>query len=291
MKPFDFALYGFIVVGWSSSWLPLKWQVSTVAPEVSLIWRFLLAGCLMFLIGWLTRRRLVLPLWGHGVAMALGVFLFSTNFAMFYYASQSLASGLLAVVFASASLLNLFYSAAVFRTPIRLLGLVAALMGFGGIVLLYWPEITASPSALGALGLCLLGTFSFCTGNMISSAAQRRDLPVIGSTAWGMLYGAGFMLLVSLLRGHELAVEISWRYIGGGLWLAVFSSVLAFSAYLTLLGRIGASRAAYATAIFPPFALMISTFVEGYQWTGWAFVGLPMVLAGIVMINLRAARA
>ncbi|MGB1157747.1 MAG: EamA family transporter, partial [Alphaproteobacteria bacterium] len=120
MKPFDFALYGFIVVGWSSSWLPLKWQVSTVAPEVSLIWRFLLAGCLMFLIGWLTRRRLALPLWGHGVAMALGVFLFSTNFALFYYASQWLASGLLAVVFASASLLNLFYGAAVFRTPIRL---------------------------------------------------------------------------------------------------------------------------------------------------------------------------
>ena len=77
---------------------------------------------------------------------------------------------------------------------------------------------------------------------------------------------------------------------GGGLWLAVFSSVVAFSAYLTLLGRIGASRAAYATAIFPPFALLISTVVEGYQWTGYALIGLPMVLLGIVLINLRAAR-
>ena len=111
--------------------------------------------------------------------MALGVFLFSTNFALFYYASQWLARACWPW-FASASLLNLFYGAAVFRTPIRLLGLVAALMGFGGIVLLYWPEIAASRAALGALGLCLLGTFSF-TGNMISNAAQRRDLPVIGS--------------------------------------------------------------------------------------------------------------
>ena len=291
MKPFDFALYGLVVLGWSSSWLPLKWQVGSIAPEVSLIWRFALAGALMFLLGWVTRRRLRLPLWGHGVAALMGVFLFSTNFALFYYASTSLASGLLAVVFASASLLNLFYSAAVFRTPIRALGLLAAVMGFGGIVLLFLPEITGSWTTVGAMGLCLLGTMSFCTGNMISTAAQRRDLPVIGTTAWGMLYGAGFMVVVSLLRGHEFGIELSWRYIGGGLWLAVFSSVVAFSSYLTLLGRIGASRAAYATAIFPPFALLISTAAEGYQWSGYAFMGLPMVLLGIIIINLRAARA
>ena len=287
MRPLDFALYGFVVIGWSSSWLPLKWQVGVIAPEVSLVWRFLLAGSLMVLLGLVTGRRLALPLWGHAYALGLGVFLFSTNFALFYYASQSLASGLLAVVFATASLLNLFYGAIVFRSPIRLLSLLASLMGFGGILLLYWPEIANSGAALGALGLCLCGTLSFCTGNMISAAAQRRDLPVIGSTAWGMFYGAGFMLLVSLFRGHALTLEFTWRYIGGGLWLAVFSSVLAFSAYLTLLGRVGAARAAYATVLFPPFALLISTLVEGYQWTGYSLLGLPLVLIGIIVINMR----
>ena len=88
-----------------------------------------------------------------------------------------------------------------------------------------------------------------------------------------------------LIRGQELAIEVSWQYIGGGLWLAVFGSVLAFSAYLTLLGRIGASRAAYATVLFPPIALGISTLVEGYQWSWSALIGLPLVLVGIVLIN------
>lgn len=274
-------------MGWSSSWLPLKWQVGEVAPEVSLIWRFSIAGALMFLLGFVTRRRLALPLWGHGVALGLGLFLFSTNFAMFYYASAFLASGLLAVVFASASLINLFYGALVLRSPITGLGLLASGLGFGGILLLFWPEISVSRAALGGMALCLCGTLSFCTGNMISSAAQRRDLPIIGSTAWGMIYGASFMLLVSLLRGHALKVELSWQYLGGGLWLATFSSVLAFSAYLTLLGRVGASRAAYATVLFPPFALLISTFVEGYRWTPLAALGLGLVLAGIILINQR----
>ncbi|MEC7140144.1 MAG: DMT family transporter, partial [Pseudomonadota bacterium] len=103
--------------------------------------------------------------------------------------------------------------------------------------------------------------------------------------AWAMLYGASLMLALSLIRGQELAIEVSWQYIGGGLWLAVFGSVLAFSAYLTLLGRIGASRAAYATVLFPPIALGISTLVEGYQWSWSALIGLPLVLVGIVLIN------
>ena len=105
-----------------------------------------------------------------------------------------------------------------------------------------------------------------------------------------MLYGAGFMLIVSLLRGHELEHRAELALYRRRLWLAVFSSVLAFSAYLTLLGRIGASRAAYATVIFPPFALLISTFVEGYAWTSFALIGLPLVLLGIITINLRRAR-
>jgi len=298
VKPFDILLYVLVVIGWSTSWLPLKWQVGDIAPEVSLVWRFVIAGSLLMVITRLSGRRLALPLWGHGVALTIGLFLFSTNYFFFYTGALVLPSGLLAVVFASASLINLFFSAAVFRTPITPLGLIASALGFAGILLLYWPEIAGQAgsgpsgegpdiavSALAALGLCVLGTLSFCSGNMVSTAAQRRDLPIMGSTAWAMLYGAGLMLALSLIRGQELAIEVSWQYIGGGLWLAVFGSVLAFTAYLTLLGRIGASRAAYATVLFPPIALGISTFVEGYQWTWSGLVGLPLVLIGIVLIN------
>ena len=47
MKPFDYLLYGLTVFAWSISWLPLKWQLGVVAPEVSIFWRFLIAGILM----------------------------------------------------------------------------------------------------------------------------------------------------------------------------------------------------------------------------------------------------
>ena len=60
--------------------------------------------------------------------------------------------------------------------------------------------------------------------------------------------------------------------------------VVAFAAYLSLLGRIGAARAGYATVIFPVFALLISTVMEGYVWTAWAVAGLALVAAGNVFV-------
>jgi hypothetical protein len=49
---------------------------------------------------------------------------------------------------------------------------------------------------------------------------------------------------------------------------------------LTLVGNIGADRASYATLLFPIIALIISTLIEGYQWTTPAVAGVAIILAG-----------
>ncbi|MBW6234151.1 EamA family transporter, partial [Pseudomonas aeruginosa] len=64
------------------------------------------------------------------------------------------------------------------------------------------------------------------------------------------------------------------------LYLALFGSVIAFGAYFTLVGRIGASKAAYSTLLFPLVALSISTVYEGYVWHSSAVIGLALILLG-----------
>ena len=70
--------------------------------------------------------------------------------------------------------------------------------------------------------------------------------------------------------------EISFVYLLLGL--------IAFTAYLTLVGRMGPERAAYCTVLFPVVALNISVFVEGYQWTAPALFGLLLVMLGNVLV-------
>ena len=103
-----------------------------------------------------------------------------------------------------------------------------------------------------------------------------------------MLYGTVLLLALSLYRGNDFAPAMTLPYLGGLLWLAVFSSVLAFACYLTLVGKIGAGKAGYVTIIFPIFALLISTMLEGYVWTATALVGIIFVVAGnILMMRAR----
>ena len=103
-----------------------------------------------------------------------------------------------------------------------------------------------------------------------------------------MAYGACYLALFSFVSGHEFIIEPTQNYIFGLLWLALVSSVMTFAAYLSLLGRIGASRAGYATVIFPVFALLISTIFESYVWSGLAFTGLVLVILGnLIMIRAR----
>jgi drug/metabolite transporter (DMT)-like permease len=70
------------------------------------------------------------------------------------------------------------------------------------------------------------------------------------------------------------------RYLGALVYLAVPGSVIAFTAYLTLVGRIGPERAAYCTVLFPFVALAVSTVFEGYRWSVLAVIGLALVALG-----------
>ncbi|MFP3590301.1 EamA family transporter, partial [Paraburkholderia sp. SIMBA_055] len=63
-------------------------------------------------------------------------------------------------------------------------------------------------------------------------------------------------------------------------YLAVPGSVIGFTAYLMLVGRLGPERAAYCTVLFPFVALAVSTVFEGYRWSALAVVGLVLVVAG-----------
>jgi drug/metabolite transporter (DMT)-like permease len=124
---------------------------------------------------------------------------------------------------------------------------------------------------------------------MLSLAAQRKGLPIFATIGWSMAYGAALMALFSLVRGDRFTLEWSVTYLGGLLYLSVIGSVIAFSVYFTLLGRIGAARAGYTTVMYPVIALIVSTFAEGYRWSLLAVLGLAAVLAGNLLV-LRAPR-
>ena len=250
--PLDYALYAIAVLVWGLSWIALHYQVGTVAPEVSIVWRFLISAPLMLAFAAWRGERLVFGLAEHVHFAALGATIFSTNYALFYYAGLTIPSGLLSIAFSLAAIGNVVLASLIFGTRIEGQVLVGAAFGVAGVALMFYPELGGlrlESGVLGGLALSLGGTVCFCLGNMLSIAAQRKGLPVFATIGWGMVYGVVDMTLVALVRGERFAIEWSATYLGWLLFLSVLGSVVAFGVYFTLLGRIGAARAGYTTGI------------------------------------------
>ena len=294
LAAFDYFLYVITVLSWSASWFALKLQVGVVPIQVSLFWRFVLAGCIMWMWAMMKGVRLRFSLKTHFKFMAMGALMFCLNFALFYHASPWLASGLLSVVFSLASVFNILLAVLFLGLRPSANLLIGAMMGISGIAMMFWPEIAGQSfdsNALFGLGLCVLGTLFFCTGNLISSSLQKSGISIISASTWGMSYGAIVALILALGMGNEFVFDWSVPYIGSLVFLAVVSSVIAFAAYLTLLGRIGTDRAGYAAVMFPVAALVISSYMEGYQMGALAGFGLVIVLLGNVFVLGKFGKA
>ena len=286
----DYALYATTIFVWGTSWYAIKLQLGVVTPEVSLVWRFGLATLIMMVWAVVAKARFRFDAELHAKFAALGVTIFSTNFALFYYAGFHVPSGLLAVIFSLSSIVNMMLSALFFGERLEWRLLAGALCGVAGVVCMFLPEVlgtSLNASALFALALGSFAVLSFCSGNMISRTLQKSEVPLLPANMWGMIYGTVWMAIIAVLSGDAFIIETSATYVGSLLWLAIMSTVIAFASYLTLMRRIGPGRAGYATVMFPIVALAISTMFEGYQWTFPAAFGAVLALSGNVLILTR----
>ena len=286
-------LYAITVLVWGSTWLAIEFQLGVVEPEVSIVYRY--AGAALLLFGWSRIRRLPLAfsLRQHGRFFLLGMLLFSLNYILAYRAQIYISSALTAIAFSTLVWMNIINARLFFGVRAGRRVLIGALLGVAGIITLFAPqigELTLSDSVFYGAMLAFLGALIASFGNMVSQAAQKTRLPVVQSNAWGMLYGAMITATIALVEGHEFVFDWSPGYLGSLLYLTVFGSIVAFGAYLTLLGRIGAHRAGYAMVMFPVVALILSVIFEDLEIDATVISGTLLVLAGNVFVLNTKAR-
>ena len=286
-------LYAITILIWGSSWLAIKLQLGYVDPMISVAYRFFLASGISWLYCRYSGRLMRFGLLDHGFMFLQGASLFCLNYLLFYICELTLISGLAAVIFSTIVVMNMLNGIVFLKNRFELPMGVGACLGLMGMVLVSWPEITdfeTGSENLMAVALAVLATFLASVGNIASARNQRHGIPVIEANTYGMTYGALIMLTLSLVTGQEFSFEMTASYIGSLLFLAVFATIIAFLSYLTLLGRVGVERGAYASLIFPLVALGISTIVEGYQWSAYAGIGIALILTGNLLILKRGSR-
>ena len=280
-------LYIVTVLIWGSTWLAIEFQLGIVEPEVSIVYRYVIAS--VSLISWCKYKGLSLKfnLKPHLWFMLFGLLLFGLNYILAYRAQEHITSALAAIAFSMILWMNIILSRVVFGTRATPRVLVGAVLGIVGIIIIFAPQVeTVSLGDTVFYGsvLALAGALTASCGNIASQAAQMRALPVIQGNTWGMVYGAVFTAIVAVASGHNFNFDATFTYITSLVYLAIFGSVIAFGAYLTLIGRIGAHRAGYAPVMWPVVALALSMAFEGLRLDESIIVGTSFVLLGNLLV-------
>lgn len=287
-------LYALVVVIWGTTWIAISVQQhSGIAANVAVFWRFFISAIVLFVFILLFRKLYKLAVKDHLFCMLQACCIFGFNFVCFYAAVQYISSGLEAVIFSMAVIFNTLNAKWFFAQPISARFYPAALLGVLGMIALFWKDVVGTQlnaQAILGISLCVIGTYGFSLGNMISLRHQRQGLDVFSTNAYGMLYGAILMAIISCFLQDDFLPNIALNAISALLYLAIFGSVIGFTAYFYLVGRIGSGKAAYSTLLFPLVALMISTGWEGYQWHSNAVIGVVLILCGNAIFFIPAPR-
>ena len=275
---------------WGSTWFVITGQIAAVPPSWSVAYRFALATPAMFAVALAMRRGLAIGKAGHLLALAIGLTQFCGNFNFVYRAELHLTSGVVAVMFGMLMVPNALLGAWLLGQRVTPRFLLGSAVAIAGIALLLLHEAQLSP--LGGnvvLGVALAagGILSASIANVIQANETGRTLPMASLLAWSMLYGTGFDVAFAWFTAGPPVFPAAPAFWAGTAWLAIAGSVVTFPLYYTIVREIGPGRAAYNGVLVIVIAMLISTLVEGYEWSLLAGAGAVLGMAGMI-VALRA---
>ena len=273
------ALFAVYIV-WGSTYLAMRIALETVPPFLMAGPRFVVAGSAMF--AFLRVRGAAAPTRQEWVASAkVGLLLLTFGNGAVALAEQSVSSGVAAVIVSSMPLWAAIFGKFFGQTPGRRewLGLM---LGFGGVVVLN----LGGDLSLDRRGLvCLLAPISWALGSVWG---KRLPLPKGGmATAAQMICGGAAMLVLAGVTGERFTQVPSFRSLGAMAYLAVFGSIVAFTAYTWLLRNTRPALATSYAYVNPLVALLLGRFIGGEPLGITVLAAAAISLAGVALIARR----
>jgi drug/metabolite transporter (DMT)-like permease len=282
-----------VCVIWGTTYLGIRISLETIPPALMSGIRWTIAGLLVAAVLLARGEALPGPRAWPGLAL-LGVLMIGIGNGFVVWAEQYVPSGLTAVVLATSPFWMVAVEAAL-RGGESLTGgtLGGLLVGFGGILLLVWPDLHASGGGAVRFGMGLIALQLACVGWALGSAWSKRHGTgdnVFGATAVQMLFGGVLMLALGTALGEWHALSFSRRTTVALAYLTGVGSIGGFVAYIYALRHLPVSTVSLYAYINPVIAVVLGALVLGEPFGLRIVLASTLVLAGLAMVRISSAR-
>lgn len=279
---------------WGTTFLGIRIAVETIPAFMMAGLRFLLAGGVMLSV-MLARGGRFPSLLHWRSAVIVGGLMLVGGIGLLSFAEQRIPSGLAALVVATIPIwITLFEWLGFGGKRPTLQTFTGLALGFVGAALLFAPALEGAAGGYDLVGMVivLVSTIIFATGSLYSRRAPLPEDTRI-STASEMLAGGVLLFIVSLLTGEPTRLDlaaVSLRSILALAYLAVFGSIIGYTAYLWLLKTVEPAKASTNFYVNPVIAVFVGWLVADERVTLQMVIAAGVILLGVAVINTKLPR-
>jgi drug/metabolite transporter (DMT)-like permease len=293
------AAFAILYLVWGSTYLAIRYAIETMPPVLMVGTRFLAAGAILYLWQVISasrrgdRIRPTLAEWRRETIIAL--LLISTSYGLVAWAELTVPSGIVALLAATTPLwmvvLPSFFNG---RQRPSALALGGVALGIVGQALLLAPGSLAGQTVnpLGAAAV-VVASIAWAVGSLQSRRPPQPRNTLVAS-AMQMLVGGAVLVVLGILIGEGAQVRldaISWRSFSAWLYLVIAGSVIAYTAYVWLLGKTSPARVSTYAYVNPVVAIALGWFLAGEPVGMRTLVASALILVAVLAINMGSTNA
>jgi len=268
---------------WGTTFLAIRIAVEELPPLFAAGARFFTAGVVLYVF--MRIKGLPSPSarqWRNLGLTALVMFV--AEYGPLFWAEKFVPSGIVSVLAATIPVLTLILEILILRQKhFHVTTVVSTLLGFAGVGILMLRG--------GGLTFPLVPCFAVLAGSVCWSLGsifnRSLDMPKSRPLTAGatMMLGGATLLIISAAFGelHPFP-HVTLRAAAAVLYLIVFGSLVAFTAYVWLLGHLSASRVSSYAYVNPIVAVALGYFVAGEPVTVRTLIGTALVLISVFLI-------
>lgn len=277
-----------ICLVWGTTYLAIRVALESIPVFLVAGLRWMAAGLILTAITRLRGRPLP-PVRQWGALALLGFLMNVLGNGFVVWAEQYVASGLTAVIIASVPFWSVGFEAVLPRGDrLRSGTLLALAVGFAGIVVLVWPEMSAGGEAGAAMFGGVVAIQIACAGWALGTSYAKRHPSAsdsVAASAIQMLASGTMLLTIATISGEWTALQFTPRSLGALVYLTIAGSVVAYTAYLYTVAHLPLTTVSLYAYINPLIAVLLGAVLLDEPLSPRIAVASLLVLAGMALLR------
>lgn len=280
--------FAIVYIVWGSTFLAIRIGVVDLPPALLAGARNFSAGLALMLFAW---WRTGMAPWRSpdwAIAVPVGLAMIAVANGLTTWGETWVPSNQAALISVCSALFTAWFGTfGAHGHPLSRRAKAGLAIGFLGALLLLVPGHGLSFQHLGAQLLIVVATLSWAGGAMWGRH-KRPSTPPLMLASMQMLTGGTALLAVGFATGEASQWQWTFRGVGSVAYLAVFGSILSYTTYIWLVRHVTPDKLSTIAYVNPLVAVVLGWLVLGETLNGWQFVGMLVLLGGVVLINTRA---